>query len=264
MADTGDAQPAAARTAPTLDSFDRLERRTMVSETTRMLKEMIIDGRLQPGDRLPAERDLCDVLQVSRPTLREAIRSLDAMNILRALPGAGTFVGSLRTDELLEPMQFVLALSKSNVDQLFEVRCALEPEAAALAAGRASGEEIAALQDCVERTQKWSDDLNELLALDVELHRLVVQAAHNGIFTNVLASLNALAHESRTITVKLPGVARHTADDHIRIGTAIARGDVEGSRAAMFEHLLNLRQMVKGPTAARTLTSTHDATTEVL
>jgi GntR family transcriptional repressor for pyruvate dehydrogenase complex len=249
------------RSAPTLDSFSQLERRTMVSETTRMLKRMIIDGRLQSGDRLPAERDLCEALGVSRPTLREAIRSLDAMNILNALPGAGTFVSSLRTEELLEPMQFVLALSKSNIDDLFEVRCALEPEAAALAASRASAEEIAALRRCVERTGNWREDLDDLLALDVELHHLVVQAAHNGIFTSVLASLSHLANESRTLTVRMPGVARRTADDHIRIGTAIGLGDIEGSRQAMQEHLQGLREMVKSEhAAAQTLTASHDIT----
>jgi len=246
------------RAAPSADSFNPLERRTMVSDATRMIKQMIVDGRLQPGDRLPAERVLCEALQVSRPTLREAIRSLGAMKIVTALPGAGTFVSSLRIEDLLEPMRFVLALSKSNIDQLFEIRCALEPEAAALAALRASPEDIAALRGCVDKTRRWHDDLDELVALDVELHRLVVHATRNGIFTNVLASLSSLANESRFITVKLPGVARHTVTDLIRIGLAIADGDVEGSRTAMLEHLQSLRLKIQSTAREQTLSSVED------
>lgn len=225
----------------------------MVSDTTQVIKGMIVDGRLQPGDRLPPERVLCEALQVSRPTLREAITSLVAMKILNAQPGSGTYVSSLDPQELLEPMQFVLALSHSNVDQLFEVRCALEPEAAALAAQRARPDEVQELRQCIARTRAWKDDLDELLRLDVQLHRLVVEASHNGIMVNVLASMSLLAEASRRITVQLPGIARFTTQDHIRIGIAIADGNVDGARLAMLEHLRGIQKKITAEMSGRSL-----------
>lgn len=252
-ADTGDGSAAARRTDVSALAFDPLERRSRVSDTTRVIKQMIVDGRLKPGDRLPPERVLCDALQVSRPTLREAMGSLIAMNILTAQPGSGTFVSSLSTEELLEPMQFVLALSHSNLDQLFEVRCALEPEAASLAAGRAEPDDVYAIRQCIQRTQEWHDDLALLVKLDEEMHRLVVQAAHNGILVNVLASMSLLAHESRRITVQTPGIAEHTVADHIRIGKAIADRDAPGARAAMLEHLQSIRTRIAASGAGSAL-----------
>lgn len=238
-------------------AFDPLERRSMVSDTTRLIKAMIIDGRLKPGDRLPPERSLCEALQVSRPTLREAITSLVAMKILNAQPGSGTYVSSLDPQELLEPMQFVLALSHSNLDQLFEVRCALEPEAAGLAAQRARPEEVRALRECIVRTREWTDNLDELLLLDEQLHRLVVEASHNGIMINVLASMSSLADASRRITVQLPGIAAFTTKDHIRIGAAIADGDAPGARRAMDEHLRGIQEKISAEMSARSLAA-HD------
>jgi GntR family transcriptional repressor for pyruvate dehydrogenase complex len=225
-------------------TFNPLERRSRVSDTTRVIKQMIISGQLQPGDRLPPERILCEALQVSRPTLRDAMGSLVAMNILNAQPGSGTFVSSLSTDELLEPMQFVLTLSPANVDQLFEVRCALEPEAASLAAMRADPDDINAIRRCIHRTQEWQGDLDHLVKLDEEMHDLVVQATHNGIMVNVLSSIRLLAHQSRRITVRTPGIAQHTIADHIRIGQAIADRDSDGARAAMYEHLGSIRRTI--------------------
>ena len=230
----------------------------MVSDTTRLIKAMIIDGRLKPGDRLPPERSLCEALQVSRPTLREAITSLVAMKILNAQPGSGTYVSSLDPQELLEPMQFVLALSHSNLDQLFEVRCALEPEAAGLAAQRARPEEVRALRECIARTREWTDDLDELLLLDEQLHRLVIEASHNGIMINVLASMSSLADASRRITVQLPGIAAFTTKDHIRIGAAIADGDAAGARRAMDEHLRGIQKKISAEMSARSLAAAHD------
>jgi GntR family transcriptional repressor for pyruvate dehydrogenase complex len=241
---------AAGQPGVQASAFDPLERRSMVSDTTRMIKSMIIDGRLKPGDRLPSERVLCEALGVSRPTLREAITTLVAMKILIAQAGSGTYVSSLDAEDLLEPMQFVLALSHSNYDQLFEARCALEPEVAALAALRATPEELEALSDCVARTKAWRGDLDELERLDQELHRLVAEASHNGILVNVLKSMSSLAAASRRTTVRLPGIAKHTTQDHIAIGDAVLRRDADAARKAMDDHLRGIQRRISAEMSA--------------
>ena len=115
---------------------------------------------------------------MSRPTVREAIRSLQAMNILESRHGAGTFVASLSVDELLRPLQFVLSLAEGGLDHLFEVRLLLEPGAAALAAERASDEQVAALRDCAARAEAEAvADADAMLRLDIELHERIVEAS---------------------------------------------------------------------------------------
>ena len=221
--------------------FERLQRRTVTNDAIRLIKEMILNGQLGPGDRLPAERELSEAMGVSRPTIREAIRSLIAMHILEARHGAGTFVSSLSMEELLRPLQFVFALSESGLQELFEVRLLLEPGAAALAAERATEAELAAMRECVERTAREGQDVQRILELDVELHRIISEASRNDLLINMLASISALAVESRKITVQIAGVPRHTLRDHAAIVEAIAAGDAAAAAAHMRAHITSLR-----------------------
>jgi DNA-binding FadR family transcriptional regulator len=126
--------------------FTKLPRSSAAADAVRAIQEMILSGRLTPGQRLPAERELSELLGISRPTLRETIRSLVSLNILESRHGAGTFVASLDASALLAPLQFVMALHGRTVDELFEARLVLEPALAALAATRATDEQVAALR----------------------------------------------------------------------------------------------------------------------
>jgi GntR family transcriptional repressor for pyruvate dehydrogenase complex len=231
--------------------FQPLARRTYVAEAIRTIKDMILDGRLAPGQRLPPERSLSEALGVSRPTVREAIRSLQAMNILESRHGAGTFVASLSVDELLRPLQFVLALAEGGLDHLFEVRLLLEPGAAALAAQRASEEQIAALRDCAARAEAEAvEDAEAMLRLDTELHERIVEASANPLLQHLWAATSALGAESRAYTVRLPGVRPQTITEHHAIVDAIAAGDPAAAEAAMAAHIARIRDAAIAPRTA--------------
>ena len=231
--------------------FQPLARRTYVAEAIRTVKDMILDGRLQPGQRLPPERSLSEALGVSRPTVREAIRSLQAMHILESRHGAGTFVASLSVEELLRPLQFVLSLAEGGLEHLFEVRLLLEPGAAALAAERASEEEVAGLRDCAERGRtQAAEDADAMLRLDIELHERIVRAAANPLLEHLLAATSALGAESRSYTVRLPSVLPRTIDEHHAIVEAIASGDAPGAQAAMAAHIARIRGVALAQRAA--------------
>jgi GntR family transcriptional regulator, transcriptional repressor for pyruvate dehydrogenase complex len=231
--------------------FQPLARTTFAADAIRTIKEMILDGRLQPGQRLPSERALSEALGVSRPTVREAIRSLQAMNILESRHGAGTFVASLSVEELLRPLQFVLALAEGGLDHLFEVRLLLEPGAAALAAERATEEQIAALRDCAERAEAEAiEDADAMLRLDTELHERIVEASANPLLQHLWAATSALGAESRAYTVRLPGVRPQTITEHHAIVDAIAAGDPAAAEAAMAAHIARIRDAAIAPRTA--------------
>jgi GntR family transcriptional regulator, transcriptional repressor for pyruvate dehydrogenase complex len=226
--------------------FEPLARRTFVADAIRTIKDMILDGRLAPGQRLPSERALSEALGISRPTVREAIRSLQAMHILESRHGAGTFVASLSVEELLAPLQFVLSLADSGLEHLFEVRLMLEPGAAALAAERASSEEVDGLRDCAARAEHAVDDPDAMLRLDTELHERIVRAAANPLLEHLLAATAALGAESRAYTARLPGVLDETAAEHSAIVESIATGDADAARAGMAAHIHRIRNAALG------------------
>jgi DNA-binding FadR family transcriptional regulator len=204
--------------------------------------------QIPPGD---TERAVSEALGVSRPTVREAIRSLQAMNILESRHGSGTYVASLEVEELLGPLQFVLGLAEGGLAHLFEVRLLLEPGAAALAAERGSDEDRAALRDCVARAEAEVPRRPEaLLELDTELHDRIVRAAGNPLLEHLLAAMSALGQQSRTYTTGLPGVLERTLIEHAAIVDAICSRDPAAARAAMEAHIARIRDVALAPAAS--------------
>jgi len=224
------------------DGLLRSDRRTVVSDATALILEMIRDDRLSPGERLPSERALSDSLEVSRATVREAIRSLTAMSILEVRHGAGTFVAALDLDELLRPARLALGLTEQTLDDLFEVRLLLEPQAAGLTAKRATEEERRAIEACVEEAAAVDrDDTTEFLRLDADLHRLISRASHNPLLDNLLTSISALGYESRAATIRLPNMVDRSRMEHGRIADAILARRPELAEAAMRAHVERVR-----------------------
>jgi GntR family transcriptional regulator, transcriptional repressor for pyruvate dehydrogenase complex len=234
--------------------FKPLPRSTFAADAVSTIKDMILDGQLEPGQRLPSERALSEALGVSRPTVREALRSLEAMNILESRQGAGTFVSSLSAEELLRPLQFALALADSALENLFEVRLMLEPGAAALAAERATEEQLDGLRDVARRTGECGGAPEQMLRLDTELHERTVEAAANPLLEHLVASTAVMAYESRSYTVRLPGVVERTVREHREIVKAICARDPEAARAAMATHIARIRDVAlaaAAPTGGR-------------
>jgi GntR family transcriptional repressor for pyruvate dehydrogenase complex len=232
-------------------AFAPLPRRRATVDAIRAIQEQIRIGQLAPGERLPSERALSEALGVSRPTVREAVQSLAAMNILDVRHGAGIFVGSLELAELLTPMRFALELNEPTVHDLFEIRLALEPLAAELAARHATDLELEGIQECVERLNRRGRTPEELLELDVELHRRIVEASQNELLANLVASMNVLSRRTRELTIAIPGVQKLARDDHRGLVDAIAARKPRQARKAMVVHLTNVRDAVDDEGARR-------------
>ena len=214
----------------------------------KALQDQILRGELRPGQRLPSERALSESLGLSRPTVREAAQALSAMNILEARRGSGTYVSSLAVSELLEPLEFALELTSLTIRSLFEVRLALEPLAAELAAQRASDEQRNLFAELLHREGRRQTRA-QFLELDVELHQLIVKAADNQLLEAMARSLNVLGRKSRELTVRRPGAVSRAADEHRAIITAILARSPVDARSAMETHLLNVRSAMEDPSS---------------
>jgi GntR family transcriptional repressor for pyruvate dehydrogenase complex len=154
------------------------------------VKDMIVSGELKPGDRLPREADLAERLGLSRNSLREAVRALSLVRVLDVRQGDGTYVSSLRADELLGALSFVLELhsGEESVLEVLEVRRVLEPAAAAMAAHRVTEDDIAALRELCDATEA-ADSVEELVEHDLLFHRRIAEASGNAYLTRLLDTL---------------------------------------------------------------------------
>jgi GntR family transcriptional regulator, transcriptional repressor for pyruvate dehydrogenase complex len=220
-------------------------RRSRPKDVFLLFKAMIRDGQCRPGERLPNERDLAHHLGVSRPSLREAIGALAAMNILEVRHGDGTYVTSLEPELLAEPLQLILAIDDSAIFSLFEMRRLIEPAAAGLAAERATAQERDLLRRELERGMACQSQPAVLIEHDTALHRLVHRAAHNALLVSVSASLSGLARRARLRTVQLPENARLTMEEHRAFVEAICEGQPTAATAAMLKHLQRIERQLR-------------------
>ncbi|MCB0005370.1 MAG: FadR family transcriptional regulator, partial [Anaerolineales bacterium] len=125
--------------------FQPIKRSAISEDVTLHIMELIRNGKLRPGDKLPAERQLAESLGVSRVSLREGLRTLAFMNILDVRTGDGTYISSLDSQDLVEPLTFVLDINTQTLQELAQARRLIEPYLAAEAARHITDEELAEL-----------------------------------------------------------------------------------------------------------------------
>ncbi len=222
--------------------FGPVERKILWQQVAEQLITMLREKRLGPGDKLPPERELAAMMQVSRPSLREALRALSMMNVLEVRQGAGTFVTSLETELLVEHLDFVLSLDESSLLELFEARKIVEIGIAGLAAQRITDEELAELEAGLAISQETLHHPADFLHADEQLHKTITKAARNPIMSRVIDSISRLLMVSRSRTVEITRVREQTVQDHGAIVAALKRRDPEAAQAAMLQHLNNVEQ----------------------
>src|SRR6476661_1173824 len=201
-------------------------------QVVTFVRRLIERGRLRPGDRLPAERDLATRIGVSRPTLRAGLHSLAALGVVHSKHGSGTYIPdgppALRT----EPLSFLAALHGFTREEMHEARRILEVEAAGLAAERATPAQLATLTDEVAGMFASLAERQVFLVHDVNFHRGIAAASGNPIIAALVEMVSAMYYERRVQTVA------HAAEAHRRIYQAIKTRDVDEARHLMNAHLI--------------------------
>jgi GntR family transcriptional regulator, transcriptional repressor for pyruvate dehydrogenase complex len=200
---------------------------------------LIVGGRLKPGDRLPAERDLAVQIGVSRPTVRAGLRALAAMGVVVSRHGSGTYIPSGPPRLGSAPLGFLAALHGFTREEMYEARRLLEVGAAGLAAERATPEQIAVLAEEVANLFSAMNDPQAFLVHDIDFHRSVAAASRNPIIAAVMEMISSLYYERRRETAALASQRnlRDAAEMHRRVYQAIRAGNPDAARSAMHEHL---------------------------
>ena len=222
-------------------------------EIVRQVKSMISEGRLKSGDRLPPERDLAEKFVVSRTSVREALRALESLGLVEIRPGEGTFVREVSVESLIEPLALVMLSQREAIGELFEARRLIE--LAALAARRATPEDVHEMERILEAQAKEVAAGRTGLEQDAEFHAAIGAAAHNRAITRIAHAVMDLLRQSREESLNTPGRPDRSHNDHRRLLAAIRSRDEAAARQAMIEHLEAVEALVLGTdepgTAAR-------------
>ncbi len=213
-------------------------------EIVRQIKQLISEGQLKSGDRLPPERDLAEKFVVSRTSVREALRALESLGLIEIRPGEGTFVREVSIDALVGPLALLLTTQREAIAELFEARRLLEPALAGLAAARATRDEIQEMDRILEEQAKEIAAGNTGLAQDAAFHAAIGAAAHNRAITRLAHAIMDLLSQSREESLNTPGRPTRSHQDHRRILAAITARDERAARQAMLDHLEAVEMLV--------------------
>jgi DNA-binding FadR family transcriptional regulator len=211
----------------------------------RQLEEMIRDGRLRPGDRLPNERLLAEELGVGRPSVREALRVLEALEVITVTGGAGPASGSVVASQAGSALSGLLglhlALGHFGADDLVETRLVLEIWSARTAAKQRTDADVAVLRDLLAQLDASVADRDRYLELDTQLHLAIAAASSNPLLQHLMEALRTpivdLLHDRTDARRDWDAVIDWAQPDHHALFDAIEAGDAEAAEAALRHHL---------------------------
>jgi len=223
---------------------------SVTDEALSRIREMISSGEFKPGDRLPREADLAARLQVSRNSLREAIRALSLIHVVDVRQGDGTYVTSMEPDLLSSAVSFVIDFHRDDkVLHLLHVRRVLEPAATALAASRIGDDALLALRALLDEMDSASS-VETLVPLDQEFHGRIAECSGNPVLASLIRAVSAPTTRARVWRgITQEGALRRTHAEHESIYAALAAHEPELARAWATVHVAGVEQWLQTASA---------------
>lgn len=219
-----------------VDLGPQIARVAISDEVISRFKDLIARRVFVPGGKLPPERDLASALAVSRPTLRQALRALQIMGVIRSRQGSGSYLTESAADILREPLEFVLAIKGIAETDLFETRCTLEVELAGLAAKRRKEADVIEMRDTLARMHASFGNPDAWCLHEIHFHDCIVRSARNAVMSAVMEMLSSMLLESRRETVRMLTDYPSSYQAHYAVFTEIEKQNPEAAARAMVEH----------------------------
>lgn len=226
-----------SRTESVTTKIRPVTRTSISEEIAKQIIGLISRGDLRPGQRLPSERDLCEQFGASRSSLREALRCLSIIGVLHARVGDGTSVAADGEAFLRRILEWRLITEKRDVENLMEVRIALEGVSAANAALRATAEDVAGLRGLLKKMKLAGKDARKFAVLDVDFHVAIARASGNTLVFDLVSMIRNHLVRVLPKVLQFPNAMPLSTREHVEIVGAIERRDADAARAAMHAHL---------------------------
>jgi GntR family transcriptional repressor for pyruvate dehydrogenase complex len=221
---------------------------SLTARAEQQIQDLIVNGALQPGERMPSQGELAQQLGVSRTVVREAVCLLTAKGLLEARKGSGVYVRTLDSNLMRQPFELMLRSRLINREMIMEARELLEVKLAGLAAHRAKPENIRAMEETIKKLEAGQLAPAEFASTDCAFHNAVAAAAGNPLLLAMANSINEVMIHVHFFCANLYGMARASelaVFHHSRILAQIKKNDSEGARRAMEEHMKLARTALK-------------------
>ncbi|MFI5913265.1 FadR/GntR family transcriptional regulator [Dactylosporangium sp. NPDC051541] len=213
-----------------------------VSAVATSLLDLFTSGRLEPGTRLPPERQLATTLGVGRSAVREALAALEILGIVEVRAGAGTFLRGSTSELLPQSLGWGMLIGKRRTEDLVELRGALEIYAARLAAERMSPESVARLGEHLRRMRSAGDDIPAFVEADQRFHQELADATGNGTLVDLLRIIRSLLRVWVDRAVHDPAQISLAIAEHDAVHAAIVSGNGDAAASAMAVHMVTAGQ----------------------
>lgn len=223
----------------------RIVRKIRISEEIiEQVRDLIVSGRLRPGDRLPSERELAQILHVGRSTVREAIRAMESMSLVKVRAGEGTFLVSLDGNPEANSLAGHVLKSWDNQHQLFEVRRVIEPDLASLAARRATPQQLEEMRATLQAQAAAVERGENGMQADTRFHFLLAEAAGNDVLMRLMTDLMEMLQETRAHSLEATGRPATSLRQHRAVLRAIQAREPKAAERRMLEHLRDMENLV--------------------
>ena len=213
-----------------------IKKKRIYEDIVAQVRGLLADGQVKAGDQLPSERELSDRFQVSRASVREALRTLESMGLVEIRSGEGTYVAA-SVETLLSPLASAILQQKDVLLEIFEARKIVEPEIAALAAERANPEEVEQLERILYDQARQIAEGGTGVEADTAFHSTLAQAAKNKVFLKLNDAIVDSLYETRERSLQSHGRPGRSLAGHREILEAIRTKDAARAKTAMLEHL---------------------------
>ncbi len=229
------------------------------------LRQMIATGELTPGQQFPSESQLCDRLQVSRGSLREAVRMLGALGVIESRHGSGTYVSALGPENIIGALGLTVDLMPfEGLLDMYELRRVLETHATSQAASRMTDDAAAELGRILDALEATGDD-EEASELDARFHETICELAQNSALTVLLRVFRSRSRSYQLFGLDSgPEIKRQSDLSHREILTALVQRDPATAAAAAAAHVIQTEHWLREHRPAakvRAVRDTHDTAT---
>ena len=226
--------------------FNKIQTKKVYMKIVEQVRDLIKEGRLKPGDKLPPEQTLAEKFGTSRPSVREALSALEILGITESRGGKGNFIKDNLNSPLYE-QKFRELEEEESPFEILEARKAVETEIAGLTAKKATKEEIATIQGSLNKMKSAMANIPEIMEFDREFHINIARAAHNNLLFSMMTYLADLLKEKLWINLKekswsIPGRPQKYFEEHTEILNAIKNKDSKDARKRMYDHLAGVEK----------------------
>lgn len=234
------------------EMFEPVKNQRISDEILRQIREAVLNGTFQIGDRLPNERELAEQFAASRTSVREALRGLEQTGVIYIKKGinGGVFVANPDHRFVSRSLQTLLQLRKVTMDNIVEARLIFEPEAARLAAQRAEPNDLEEMKQVITKMANAVEAGEIPASFDLKFHKLIARAARNPILEMLADSMLEVASQVITDLHPSPDVLKHVVRRHREVFEAVQNGDGALAFSVMSKHIVDVRNRLANRSGA--------------